>query len=90
MAEKRAFAFFNCNESKSPDSMNPLYNQDVYSDSKAGRKALWKKVQEELKAGHIELDGQLEELTKTTILQCDPVDASEDIKYGIIVEVSVH
>lgn len=50
MAKKKAYMFYNCDLEKTTASMNPLYNTEVFSSTKAGRKALVKKLQSERRA----------------------------------------
>lgn len=86
---KKAFIFLNCDEEKSPESMNVSYNNEVFCDTKVGRKALWKKVQQEAKEKRIFVEEGHDALIKESVLNGDPTEATSDLKYGAIVEVEL-
>ena len=86
---KKAFIFLNCDEEKSPGSMNVSYNNEVFCDAKVGRKALWKKVQQEAKEKRIFVEDGHDALIKESVLNGDPTEATSDLKYGAIVEVEL-
>ena len=46
--EAKAYVFFNCDEEKSDKSMNIDYNNEVFKDTVASRKALWAKIASEV------------------------------------------
>ena len=80
----KAFVFFNCDEGKSEASMNIFYNHAVYKDGKTSRKALLKKVQEEVDLKRIQIaDGDFEKV-ESLILEGDPVEAGNLIRFGAI------
>ena len=80
----KAFVFFNCDEGKSEASMNIFYNHAVYKDSKTSRKSLLKKVKEEIDLKRVQVDeGNLEKL-ENLILEGDPVEAGNLIRFGAI------
>jgi len=89
-APKKAFLFFNCDEEKSQTSMNVLYNQDVYKDTIASRKALWKKVEEELEAGRVHIADENVEAAKQAVLKGDPVEAGQFLQFGTILAFDCH
>ena len=80
----KAFVFFNCDEGKSEASMNIFYNRAIYKDGKTSRKALFKKVKEELDLKRVQIDeGNLEKV-ENLILEGDPVEAGNLIRFGAI------
>jgi hypothetical protein len=87
---KKAFIFLNCDEDKSPASMNVLYNNEAFSDTKTGRRALLKKVQQEAKEKRIFVEDGHDALVKESVLNGDPSEATSDLMYGAIVEIEVH
>ena len=84
----KAYVFFNCNEQKDPATMNILYNHDVFRDTQVSRKALWAKVQEQLDNVRVD-EGNLD-AAKEAILSGNPVDATQYMHCGAIVEVDCH
>lgn len=84
--QRNAYIFFNCNEAKDSYSMNPLYEQKVYRDTKHSRRLLFNRIKEELANNTIII--LKENLTKVreAIIHGSPSDANEFIKYGIILE----
>ena len=80
----KAFVFFNCDEGKSEASMNIFYNRTVYKDGKTSRKALLKKVQEELDLKRVQIDEGNMEKVESLILEGDPVEAGNLIRFGAI------
>ncbi len=84
----KAYVFFNCNESKSHESMNILHNHDVYLEAQTSRKALWAKVQEQL--GNIHIDECNMDAAKEAIMNGNPADASQYMHCGAIVELIRH
>ena len=82
---KHVYIFFNCNEGKETTSMNILHNHEVFGNASSGRKALWVKVQEEVKAGRVHLYD--EDVVKTAIIKGNPQDATEHMQYGYIAEM---
>ncbi len=80
--EKFCYVFFNCDEAKSETSKNIFYNNTVFTDTVAGKKALCAKLKEEIEAGHIQVEdmqGLLDEVTKG-----DPANAGKLIRFGDI------
>ena len=80
--EKFVYMFFNCNEGKDAASMNVRYNSETFTDTAAGRKALLKKVEEEVAAGHVNVSDA--EAVKNDILKGEPEQASSKLQYGDI------
>ena len=81
-SKKYAYIFFNCDEAKSQSSMNIFYNDVFFSDTKAGRKALLSKVEEEVAAGRVNVADM--EAVKSAILDGEPTDAAGKMQYGDI------
>ena len=80
----KAFVFFNCDEGKSEASMNIFYNRAVYKDNKTSRKFLLKKIREEMDLKHVQIaDGDFEKV-ENLILEGDPVEAGNFIRFGAI------
>ena len=82
----QAYIFFNCDEAKSAASMNLAYNSDVYAD----RKALLAKVQDEVKAGRVNVEEDKADELSAAILKGNPVEASQYMQYGAIHAMSLH
>ena len=80
--EKFAYIFFNCDENKSQASKNVSYNNVLYSDTIAGRKALLEKVKSEAEAGRVNIAD--EAVVEKVILKGDPVEAAAQLQYGDI------
>ena len=76
--------FFNCDENVSWGSMNPLYNSTVYR-KRAGRRALWKKIKDEVAAGNVIISEDKMSDVRQAIIGGDPLVANEFMKYGFIV-----
>ncbi|MCI6158068.1 MAG: hypothetical protein SOV43_02570 [Selenomonadaceae bacterium] len=89
-APKKAFLFFNCDAEKSQNSMNVLYNQDVYKDTIASRKALWSKVEDEIAAGRVNVAEENLAAAKEAVLKGDPVEAGQFLEYGTILAFACH
>lgn len=89
-AGKPAYVFFNCDEEKSHLSMNIFYNREVFRDTGASRKALWRKVQEEVEAKRIELPSEDVDKAEKEILHGNPTAASQYLRFGAIEELTCH
>ena len=76
--------FFNCDENVSWGSMNPLYNSTVYR-KRTGRRALWKKIKDEVAAGNVIISEDKMSDVRQAIIGGDPLVANEFMKYGFIV-----
>lgn len=83
---KSCYMFFNCDEQKSDSSMNVRYNNVVYR-CRDGRRALWKKIKEELAAGRIFIDDYHLSTVRIHILEGNPEDINDCILYGNIVRL---
>ncbi len=81
-SKKYAFVFFNCNDNKDATSMNIRYNNEVFADTAAGRKALMKKVEDEVAAGRVNLSDK--DSVKNDILKGEPTEANGKLQYGDI------
>ena len=80
--QKYVYAFFNCDDSKSAASMNVRYNNEVFADTAAGRKALLKKVEEEAAAGRVNIADK--SFVEEAIINGEPTEASSKLQYGSI------
>lgn len=91
MAKKKAYMFYNCDLEKTTASMNPLYNTEVFSSTKAGRKALVKKLQSEIKKGSVKLiDGISMDTVERIILEDNPKEVTASLVFGAVLEVSLY
>ena len=81
---KKAFVFFNCDDNKSEQSMNIFYNRIVYRDLTTARRLLWKKIRDELDGERIFIDEKDMSSVRKMILEDDPTEASEFIRFGAI------
>ena len=82
--EKKVYVFFNCDEEKTQKSMNIFYNHTVYNTTKKARKELLTKVEDEIKAGRVNVtEGQMDAVSKE-ILDGEPTKASQYLQYGTI------
>lgn len=87
---KRAFQFFNCDEIKTIASMNPYYNTKIYRDYKSSRQALWMTVKTAVLVNkQVEIDKANMAIVKDLILNGNPSDANDYMKYGIIVAYDI-
>lgn len=80
--KKYVYVFFNCNDNKDATSMNIRYNNEAFADTVTGRKALLKKVEEEVAAGRVNMSDK--EAVKNDILAGEPTDANGKLQYGDI------
>ena len=80
----KVFVFFNCDENKSEASMNIFYNHAVYKDTKISRKSLWKRIKEENLAERVKIGEDDFKVVEAIILEGDPPEASNLIKFGAI------
>ena len=85
---KKAYVFFNCDEEKSETSMNIFYNNEVFKDTATSRKALWAKIEGEVKDGKVQLAD--EAAAKEAVLKGDPCAATEQLRYGAVKELLIH
>ena len=83
-----AYVFFNCDDGKNQASMNIRYNNEIFADKAASRKALLEKVLSEVKAGRVNLADK--ERVQEIILQGEPAEASAYMQYGTIERVIMH
>ena len=81
--------FFNCDEDKSPYSMNILYNNLAYDDSIIGRELLMDRIIKENRASTIKIEIKDIDKIKQIIFQGRPSDASKYLKYGCIVSLDI-
>lgn len=84
-ANTKSYDFYNCDEWKSADSMNPIYNKESFLDTRGGRRALWAKIKEELRDGNIVIDEADLPAARTCVFEGDPAEASDYITYGCII-----
>lgn len=80
--ERNAFEFFNCDAEKSHASMNPLYETNIYRDTRDSRRKLWKRIKAEVNAGRINVDNM--DKVRDAIINDLPSNANQYIKYGVI------
>ena len=74
--------FLNCNDNKDAHSMNARYNNEVFADTAAGRKALLQKVKDEVAAGRVNVSDK--SAVEQDILKGEPTDASSKMQFGDI------
>ncbi|MBP3722046.1 MAG: hypothetical protein J6I62_02165 [Selenomonadaceae bacterium] len=82
----KAYIFFNCDGEKSLASKNIAYNNVVYGNAQTSRKALWKKITEEMAASKVIIAEENVALAQKEILDGDPVEAAKYMQFGDIVE----
>lgn len=80
---KTIYMFFNCDAEKSSTSMNPRYNAVVYED----RDVLWNVIITNLMVDQIKIDEENLDTVKDIILNGDPTQANDYIRYGCIINV---
>ena len=87
---KKAYVFFNCDAEKSQASKNIFYNNEIFRDVNAARKALWDKVKEEVDKGTVNIIN--DEFTKVRheILEGSPVEAGKYLQFATIDEMLIH
>lgn len=83
----RSFMFFNCDENKSPESMNPMYNAEIYR-TRDGMRALWRKIKEEVALGTIKIKSEDMKLVRSFILSGDADLVNNCITYGYILKLN--
>lgn len=83
-----AYVFFNCDDGKNQTSMNIRYNNEIFADKAASRKALLAKILEEVQAGRVNLADK--ERVSEIILKGEPAEASVYMQYGTIERVIMH
>ena len=84
--DAKVYVFFNCDEAKSEASMNIFYNNEVFKDTVASRKALWEKI-----AGEADKVQFVDEAAaKEAILKGNPCDATQHLRFGAIKELALH
>ena len=79
---EHAYIFFNCDTEKTPSSMNIRFNDEAYSDTPYGRRALLKKIETEIATTSIRVSNM--DTAKEAILNGDPTKANELMEYGCI------
>lgn len=77
------YMFFNCDAEKSSTSMNPRYNAVVYED----RDVLWNVIITNLMVDQIKIDEENLDTVKDIILNGNPTQANDYIRYGCIINV---
>ncbi len=78
------FVFFNCDAEKSESSMNIFYNNVAYKDTLTSRRRLLNKIKAEKDAGRVQIAEENLAKIEELILNGNPPDASEFIKYGVV------
>ena len=87
---KKAYVFFNCDADKSQASKNIFYNNEIFRDVNAARKALWDKVKEEIEEGRIALIDDQFTKVRHEILDGSPVEAAKYLQFASIDEMIIH
>lgn len=70
--------------------MNIFYNHEIYRDTQASRKALWQKIQTEQDAERIQIAEDDLRNVRAAILESDPAEASQYLRFGAIETVAIH
>ncbi|MBO6179179.1 MAG: hypothetical protein IKN12_12595 [Selenomonadaceae bacterium] len=86
-APSTAYVFFNCDGEKSLASKNIFYNNAVYGKTQIGRKALWKKIQDEIEAKRVVIAEERMEEAQDAVLKGDPMEAGKLMQFGDIMEI---
>lgn len=81
-----AYEFFNCDENRTHTSMNPLYEQNVYRDTRDSRRKLWKRIKTEYENHNIVIDEKNMNTIRKMIMEDSPSKVNDYMKYGIILE----
>ena len=82
---KTIYMFFNCDAEKSSTSMNPRYNAVVYED----RDVLCSVIIANLMMGQIKINEEDLDTVKDIILNGDPTQANDYIRYGCLINVAL-
>lgn len=82
----KAYIFFNCDGEKSLASKNIAYNNVVYGNAQLSRKALWKKIAEEMEASRVIIAEDKVALAQKEVLEGNPAEAAKYMQFGDIVE----
>ena len=85
-SNNKVWIFFNCDEYDSWATMNPSYNNIVYR-KREGRRLLWKKIKAEYKKNAIQMSVDRMTDIRSAIIDGNPTDANQYIKYGFIAEM---
>ena len=80
----KVFVFFNCDENKNESSMNIFYNKVTYKDTKISRKRLFNKIKSESLEGRVEIAEENLPKVEDTIINGNPEDAGQFIKFGAV------
>lgn len=80
----KTYVFFNCDEHGGSESMNPYYNSCAYR-RRAGRRALWRKIKEQMESDTIKVTENNISAIRNAVLEGDPLDANSFMTYGKIV-----
>lgn len=83
MRENISWMFFNCDALASNESIKPAYNPIVYR-KRAGRRALWRKINEEINENSINIENKDIPKVRKAVLEGNPVEANEYMMYGFI------
>ncbi len=81
--------FFNCDGEKTTQSMNILHNNIAYDDTLSGRKQLYERIVHEVKSEKIFVAPEQFQFVKQAIFKGKPSDASQFLKYGRVVTISL-
>lgn len=84
-----AYIFFNCDDSKSHESMNILFNDEAYGNSGSSRRKLLAKILEERAAGRVKIAEENLKSIEAHVLKGNPEDASALMQYGAVKAVTI-
>ena len=80
------YMYLHCDEWDSCESMNPCYDNRIYR-RRAGRRAMWRALKQDIEDDIIEVDNKHLLDIQKAILNGDPEDANEYIKYAHILSL---
>lgn len=80
------YMYLHCDEWKSHNSMNPCYDDCIYR-KRAGRRAMWRRIKEDVEQNVIQIPEHRIEKVRYMILQGDPCDANDYMTYAYILRL---
>ena len=66
--------------------MNPLYEKNVYRDTRDSRRKLWKRIKTEYANHNIVIDENNMNTVRKMIIEGSPSQVNDYMKYGVILE----
>lgn len=81
-----AFEFYNCDADRTHSSMNPIYEKNVYRDTRDSRRKLWKRIKTECEMKNIAIKDSDMSQVRFNIMNGSPVDANKYMTYGVILQ----